>query len=92
MFPPHFEAELAQLDRLSLSQLQKIAKGKLPAVKQRKLDRLLLKNSEASLTAKELTELDEVHLEANFLMLKKAEALALLKSKGHDLPISEIAD
>ncbi len=92
MFPPHFEAELEQLDRLSISRLQTIAKSKLSAAKQRKLDKLLLKNSEGNLTTKESAELDEVHLEANFLTLKKAEALALLKSKGHDLPISEIGD
>jgi hypothetical protein len=88
MFPPRLEAELAQLDRLSISQLLEIAKNRLPAAKQRKLSRLLAKNSEGTITAKETTELDEVHLEANSLMLKKAKALALLKEKGSSLPIS----
>lgn len=89
MFPPQLEAELAQLDRLGISQLQKIAKSRVPAAKQRKLARLLAKNSEGTLTSKESTELDEAHLEANSLMLKKAKALALLKEKGCTLPITD---
>jgi len=74
---------------LSLARLQKIAKSKLPIVKQRKLDRLLQKNSEGTITLNELAELDDVQLEANFLMLKKAKALALLKNMGRPLPLSD---
>jgi hypothetical protein len=85
--PPDFEKELAQLDDLGAAQLQKIAKSKLPIAKQRKLDRLLQKNSEGTITMNELTDLDNVQLEANFLMLKKAKALALLKSLGYPLPL-----
>lgn len=84
LYPPQLEAELAQLERLSIPQLQKVAKGRLPAAKQRKLSRLLTKNSAGTITSKDSTELDEAHLEANFLMLKKAKALALLKEKGAD--------
>jgi hypothetical protein len=69
------------------AQLQKIAKSKLPSAKQRQLGRLLQKNSEGTIIMNELTELDNVQLEANFLMLKKAKALALLKSLGYPLPL-----
>jgi hypothetical protein len=86
--PPDFEKELAQLDDLSVAQVQKIAKSRLPSAKQRKLDRLLQKNSEGTITMNELAELDNVQLEANFLMLKKAKALALLKSLGYPLPLN----
>jgi hypothetical protein len=85
--PPDFEKELAQLDDLSIAQVQKIAKSRLPSAKQRKLDKLLQKNSEGTITMNELSELDNVQLEANFLMLKKAKALALLKSLGYPLPL-----
>jgi hypothetical protein len=85
--PPDLEKELAQLDDLSIAQVQKIAKIRLPSAKQRKLDRLLQKNSEGTITMNELAELDNVQLEANFLMLKKAKALALLKAQGYPLPL-----
>ncbi len=86
--PPDLEKELVQLDDLSIAQVQKIAKSRLPSAKQRKLDRLLQKNSEGTITMNELAELDNVQLEANFLMLKKAKALALLKALGYPLPLN----
>ncbi len=89
VIPPDFEKELAQMGDLSLARLQKIAKSKLPIGKQRKLDRLLQKNSAGTITLNELAELDDVQLEANFLMLKKAKALALLKKMGRPLPLSD---
>jgi len=86
MIPPDFEKKLAQLHDLPIAQLQRVAKSKLPLAKQRKLDRLLQKNSEVALTSQELAELDQVQLEANFFMLKKAQALVVLKSRGYRLP------
>jgi hypothetical protein len=88
MIPPDFEMELTKLEKLSISHLHKIAKSKLPAIKQRKLDRLLEKNSEGTITLNEIAELDDVQLEANLMMLKKAKALALLRSRGYPLPLS----
>jgi len=85
--PPDFEKELAQMNALSLAQLQKIAKSKLPADQQRKLDRLLEKNSEGTITVNELAVLDAVQFEANSLMLRKAKALALLHRMGFPLPL-----
>ena len=75
------------MNDLSLAQLQKIAKSKLPAHQQRKLDRLLEKNSEGTITVNELAVLDAVQLEANSLMLRKAKALALLHRMGFPLPL-----
>jgi hypothetical protein len=87
--PPDFENELSRLDNLSIPQLQMLAKSKLPIVKQRRFDKLLQKNSEGTITLNELAELDDVQFEANLPMLKKAKALALLKSMGYPLPISD---
>ena len=87
VIPPEHEKALAKLYDLSNAQLEKIAKSKLAITKQRKLDKLLKKNSEEVLTPKELAELDALHLEANFLTLKKAQALALLYERGCKLPL-----
>jgi hypothetical protein len=78
--PPDFENELSRSDSLSVPQLQQLAKSKLPMTKQRKLDRFLQKNSVGTITLNELAELDDIQLQANSLMLKKAKALALLNS------------
>lgn len=85
VIPIEHERQLAKLQDLSDSELEKIAKSKLSIAKQRKFDKLLQKNSEGQLTSKELDELDDLHLEANFLTLKKAQALVILKERGHDL-------
>jgi hypothetical protein len=87
--PTDFENELSRLDNLGISQLRKLAKSKLPMAKQRKLDRLLQKNNMGTITLNELAELDDVQLEASFLMLKKAKALALLKNRGHSLSLRD---
>jgi len=87
VIPPEQEKALAKLYDLSNAQLEKIAKSKLSIAKQHKLDKLLEKNREDILTPKELAELDALHLEANFLTLKKAQALALLYERGCKLPL-----
>ncbi|MBI4585608.1 MAG: hypothetical protein HY717_16460 [Planctomycetes bacterium] len=83
--PEKCEREMAQILKLDNLQLQRIAGAKLPKSKQSKLDKLLLKNSQGSLSLKELEDLDDLQLEANFMTLKKAQALALLRSRGIDL-------
>jgi hypothetical protein len=87
-FPVEYEQELAKLQNLDSLRLQKIAESKLSETKQRKLSKLLQKNSEGTISAKELEELDNLHLEVDFLTLKKAQALVLLKERGHGRPIS----
>ncbi|MCI0692743.1 hypothetical protein L0337_12165 [candidate division KSB1 bacterium] len=90
--PPDFENELSQLDNLSVPQLQKLARSKLSNAKQKKLDRLLEKNSEGTITFKEIEELDSLQLEVDLLTLKKAQALALLYERGHKLSLSKAKD
>ncbi len=85
-FPEELEKELECLDRLSSAQLRKLALSKLSRNKQRRLETLLHKNSEGTMTAKEEAELDGLHLETSLATLKKAKALVLLKSRGEILP------
>ncbi len=87
-FPVEYEEELTKLQNLHSPRLQKIAVSKLSEAKQRRLSRLLQKNSEGTISAKELEELDSLHLDVDLLTLKKAQALVLLKARGHDTPIS----
>ncbi len=85
-FPEELEKELARLDRLNSLQLQKLALSKLSRNKQRRLEKLLQKNSADTITAKEQAELDGLHMETSFATLKKAKALTLLKIRGEQLP------
>ncbi|HMF13219.1 MAG TPA: hypothetical protein VKE94_12970 [Gemmataceae bacterium] len=54
---------------------------KFPAAKQRRLDRLLEKNSEGTITAKEKAALEQLVGEAQELMVANAKRLAAI-SKG----------
>ena len=78
-FPDEFEKELSGLRHLSYQQLEKIAKSKLSPKKQNRLELLLEKNAEGTLTADECNELDALHMGTSFLTLKKAKAMLLLK-------------
>ncbi|MFQ5632149.1 MAG: hypothetical protein ACE5I1_25550, partial [bacterium] len=84
------EKELAKLNDLDSKNLRRIAQSKLSAKKQNKLDRLLEKNIASHLTSDEIEELDALQLEANLLTLKKAKALALLKSRNDKILLSNI--
>ena len=87
VIPPEHEKALVKLYDLSNAQLERIAKSKLSRPKQQKLDKLLEKNREDFLTFREREELDVLHLEADFLTLKKAQALVILKERGCKLPL-----
>ena len=49
---------------------------KFPAAKQRRLDRLLEKNSEGTITSKEKAQLEQLVVEAEQLMVANARRLA----------------
>lgn len=57
--------------------------------KQRKYDRLLSKQLDGSLTAKEKRSLEAIDDESRRLTLKKAHAAMLLKWRGYALPRPE---
>lgn len=80
-FPDELEKDLAGLRRLGSQELQKIAKSKFSPKKQSRLELLLEKNVEGTLTAEEYNELDGLHMETSFLTLKKAKAMLLLKKQ-----------
>lgn len=59
---------------LSLEELAALASCKLAMVEQSRLDELVTKNTESSLTSEEATELD--------ILLTKADQLTILKSRA----------
>jgi hypothetical protein len=58
----------------------------MPAARQRKLHRLLDKNSDGTLTTMVRRELESLRKEGDRLMLRKAHAAVILKWRGHRIP------
>ena len=84
--PPALQAELDDLAPMRDDDLWKIARSVFPTGQRRKYDRLLEKNSVSKLTPTEREQLQDLRLESERLMLRKAHAYALMKWRGHTLP------
>jgi hypothetical protein len=84
--PPEFQLDLAALDRMDDEALWKIAKSRTSADYDRR-DELLARNAEGRLTPAERVELDRLRHEEDLFMLRKAHAAALLRWRGHAVPV-----
>lgn len=80
--PQEFQADLAALDRLDNGTLWQIARSQNEADLNR-YDELLHQNQNGSLTAFKSTELADLRKASEKFMLRKAQAAALLKWRGH---------
>ena len=76
--------DLAQLANLDDQTLLAIIQSQLPAKQQTTYDTLLRKNSQGLLTAEEKVMMHQIGEEARHLTLKKAQAMMLLKWRGHN--------
>ena len=90
--PPHwddapapFQADLAALDRLDDEALWNIARAE-EQVNRERYQELLDKNANETLSAAEREELERLRLESDRFMLRKAQAVALLRWRGHVIP------
>ena len=83
--PVEYRAELESLETLGDDKLWKVAESAMPAERQRRLARLLLKTS-GELTAREQERLARLRNEADRLTLHKSYAYLLLKYRGHRIP------
>ncbi|HXF41657.1 MAG TPA: hypothetical protein VN687_18205 [Blastocatellia bacterium] len=83
--PVEYRAELEGLETLGDDKLWKVAESAMPAERQRRLARLLLKTS-GELTAREQERLARLRNEADRLTLHKSYAYLLLKYRGHRIP------
>jgi len=75
--------ELTALESFDDKQLWEVARSALPDSRQKPLSRLLQKNQAGKLTDHERQKLDELIVDAERLMLRKARAYVLLKWRGH---------
>lgn len=88
--PLAMRGEFGAMLRLKDKELWQLAQTPISATRWRRHQRLLEKNSEGELTAKERSELDKLRAETDNQVLRKSFALAVLKWRGHTLvPISD---
>lgn len=87
--PAEFHVELAALDRLNDEALWRIARERRSEDDMVRWQDLLDKNASGSLTPAEATELAQLRTDADRLTLRKAQAVALLRWRGHNIPPAE---
>ncbi len=81
---PEEQAELDALHHLSDDALWTIAREQMPDAVNARAHELMDKNTRDTITNAEREELDGLVLRADRLMLRKAEAAAILRERGHD--------
>ena len=87
--PIALQRELKAMEVLSDEALWTIAQSMMNLDKVALYDVLLERQQDGDLTPEGHELLERLHNEADSLMLRKAHAYALLKSRGHSLPIRE---
>jgi hypothetical protein len=88
--PADEQAELATLQHLSDDALWKVAADQMPAISQARLSSLLALNKRKILTDTENRELDALLALGDRIMLRKAEAAALLTKRGHTVTLKDM--
>ena len=75
------------MDRLSDDDLWQVVRAKQSAMEAARYNELLARNQEVALTAPERLELNDLRSASERLMLRKAHAAALLRWRGHAVPM-----
>lgn len=78
-----FQAEIAALDKLDDNTLMQIVRDRKTATDLERYDTLLEGNSSGTLTEAERLELTALRHDAELFMLRKAQAVVLLRWRGH---------
>lgn len=81
--PEEFQAEIAALDKLDDNTLMQIVRDRKTATDLERYDTLLEGNSSGTLTEAERLELTALRHDAELFMLRKAQAVVLLRWRGH---------
>lgn len=84
--PAELQAEVEALAQLSDEELWNVARLTFPVADSHRYDELLERNSAGALSPTEREQLKELRLASEKLMVRKAQAYALLKWRGHVLP------
>lgn len=87
--PADLQAELRAMEALSDEALWAIAKSKMNEDKLALYEVLLERNQTNSLTVEGGEILESLGRDADYLMVRKSQAFALLQSRGHKLPSLE---
>jgi hypothetical protein len=87
--PSPLQEELRTLECLDDDTLWQTARGQLPPAGQRLYSRLLVKQSQRTLTVQEKETLHGLGEQARLLTLKAAHAYMVLKWRGHRIPSPE---
>lgn len=86
---PEIQAELLQLQTLSIDELLKVAKAQVGTSQHERYQSLLEKNQVGQLTSTEQQELTELRTLVDRLMLRKAYAWSVLRWRGYRMPALE---
>ena len=84
--PLELQGELIAMQELTIEELLTIAQSRVPESQQELHLQLLEKNQNNQLSESDRLLLKPLRVSADYLMLKKAYAYALLKWKGYSLP------
>ncbi len=83
--PEEFQTDLASLDRLDDNSLWQIANSKKTPLEMERYDFLLSKQQETELIDSEKLELEQLRKDSDRFMLRKSQATAILKWRGHNV-------
>ncbi|MCC7449053.1 MAG: hypothetical protein IT324_16665 [Anaerolineae bacterium] len=89
--PPDEVAELTALNQLSDDALRAIAREQLPADAQARLQALMDRNSMGTNSETEYRKLEALVERGQRLMVRKAEASAILTRRGHHITPSDLS-
>jgi transposase len=90
--PARIRPELRALKTFSDTELWQIAESRVAPDTQTRLEWLLAKNQDGTLTVTEKQELEQLSEEAERLTVKKAFAYTLLRWRGHPIPTLDSLD
>lgn len=83
--PEEFQTDLASLDRLDDDSLWQIARSQKTQLEMERYESLLSKQQNTALTDSERLELDNLRKDSDRFMLRKSQAAAILKWRGHNV-------
>ena len=86
LLPSALQAELDAMEHLSDEVLRAIAMSVELPERSNRIDELVKRQQDGTMTAEEETQLTALQAESEALMVRKAHAFVLLKSRGHTLP------
>lgn len=89
LLPSNLQAELEAMEHLSDAALFAIAASVEPPERGKQIDNLITLKQDRTITAEQDAHLTALRAESEAMMVRKAHAVVLLKSRGHTPPLIE---